>query len=421
VNLKKLVKFFLNGNAAQRRYFLESLGVIPKRERMRWTNERPLLVHACSIGEVQATQPLLTALRQAARRRIVVTTRNFTAYEKAVACGTSDAVYYLPYDDPWIIRRTLRWLRPSGVILLEADWWPNWLRGWHEASIPITVASGRFVPARQVYNLSFPYTAEVLRLIGAFGMQTAGCAGAVRDMVPDHTRVSVTGNLKFAVELDRAPHNYRALMTSRLNLGEDARVFVAGSVFVEEADSLCEAVASLLKADLGGHHLTVVVAPRYPEWADAFQAHLALRDLQSVRWTTLAQRSRRDDERVVIVDTVGELNAIYGVADVAFVGNSLYPGGGGQNLLEPVRQGVPTLTGPYTANFQTIVDEFLQRGGVLCVESPEGLRDTVLDLLRNPVRGESMVQSGQAILKDHRDVVDRTMAFLLPLLEQRGP
>jgi 3-deoxy-D-manno-octulosonic-acid transferase len=366
-------------------------------------------VHAVSVGEVLAVSGLVAGLRaRFPDRRVVVSTTTDTGQKLARERFGADNVFYYPADFAFAIRPYLRALQPSLVVLAESEFWPNFLRLARRAGGRIAVVNAR------VSDRSLP---RYLRLRALWGrvladldLLLAQSEEDVRRLVAigaPEARVRVGGNLKFDVQ---PPEALPAIEMLRRILEPATAVVVCGST--AEGEELV--VLRAFSAGLAKHPRAVLIlAPRRPERFDAAAELIAASRLKFWRRSQLAENESLSGG-VVLLDTIGELAALYSLASVAFVGGSLVPRGG-HNILEPAQFGVATLVGPHTENFRDIISIF-ERADAVRVVRPEGFTDELLRLLDDPAARAELGRRATAVVREHRGATERTLNELEKLL-----
>lgn len=362
-------------------------------------------IHAVSVGETHAAQPLVRALREAwPEHRIVMT--HMTPTGRATGeqlFGENVLRAYLPYDLPWCVSAFLRCVRPRLGVLMETEVWPNLIAQCVRAKIPVALVNARMSQrSARGYARLDPLAREAMAGLAAVGAQTQDDAERIAAL--GAPRVEITGNLKF----DRAP------AAADLALGQTLRARF-GTRFVFLAASTREGEEELILDALEGidEDLLLALVPRHPQRFDAVAALVARRGLPCQRRSE--DQPVRAQTRVWLGDSMGELFACYAACDVAFVGGSLLPLGG-QNLLEPLAVGKPVLIGPHTFNFAEATRSAVQAGAALRVDDAAGLRETLLLLRHDPQRRAHMSEAGRAFTRQHAGATARTQALLASLL-----
>lgn len=404
----------------------ERLGHLPAEWRM---DVRPTLwLHAVSVGETLAALPLLKALRtQFPTHRLIVSTTTATgqqvARERAVE---ADGVCYFPFDWRFAVRRSLAIIRPQAVILMESELWPNFLAECRAQQISVLVANGR------ISDRSFRRSARLrwllkplYRNVTRFLMQSAADAERAIVLGADPASVTVSGNLKYdlgATGLSAKQQVVAQELNEAFALTKSgAPLIIAGSTTEEagenEEQMLLEVFRALRQTTTGAH-TRLLLAPRHPERFAAVAAHLAETEFQVARRSAKQVDKQAD---IILLDSIGELAALYPFAQIVFVGGSLVRKGG-HNILEPALYGKPIVVGPHMENFRAIAQEFLQREALLQLNSGDGqalvaqLSAAFERLLSDPAYAQRLGVNARETIESNRGATERTVAAVAKLL-----
>ena len=373
----------------------------------RTTPRRPVIwLHAVSLGETRAAEPLLRALQ---RRHpdcdLLITQMTATGREAAQQLfGDSAHVAWLPYDYPSAVRRFLRRFRPRLGILMETEIWFHLVAECERLAVPLMLANAR-MSARSArgYAVVGPLVRDALESLSAVAAQTAEDARRLRTL--GAREVEVTGNLKFDVEPGAGSESLAAQFRQRFGR---RKVFLAASTREGEEELLLDT----LERDPLGDALLLIV-PRHPQRFDSVAQLLDARGLKYARRSVPGPIG--PDCAVVLGDSMGEMAAYYRACDVAFVGGSLLAFGG-QNLIEACAAGVPVLVGPYTYNFAQAAESAVAAGAALRVETAERALVQARALLGDRALRERMGKAGVAFCATHRGAAERTLAVCERLL-----
>jgi 3-deoxy-D-manno-octulosonic-acid transferase len=392
--------------------FSERLGTVPARLTGAAGRET-LWIHAVSVGEVMAVTRVVEELTSHLPEwRIVVSTTTDTGQKLARERFGQNNVFYFPLDLGWAIKPYLQALRPKLIVLAESEFWPNLLRLAHDEGVPVAVVNAR------VSDRSLPrywrfrgLLCRVLGNVNEFLAQSAEDARRLVRIGAPAERVKVGGNLKFEVKTPRSTPLGEAFAAAVVR-DPFGPVIVAGSTLEGEETMLLDCLRPMLKSYPAS---VMVLAPRHPE---RFGAVAALLQSSGLRWQRRSQWTGQPLEAgaVILLDTIGELAALYQFADIAFVGGSLVPRGG-HNVLEAAQFGVPILVGPHTENFRDIVDIF-QRADALRVVTPESLASEVMRLLDNDEERARLGRNARAVMQEQGGATLRTVDALLALLPE---
>jgi 3-deoxy-D-manno-octulosonic-acid transferase len=378
-------------------------------------------IHAVSVGEVLTARALLPELRERyPRLRIFLSTTTITGQH--IARGNLqyvDEVFYFPFDLRFIVRRTLRLVRPKLFIVMETEIWPNLLRACREAGVRTVLVNGR-ISSRSYprYRVGRVFFRRVLSNVDRFCMQSAESARRIIDIGADPARVTVTGSLKFdsleipgapspAAAADRGPN--RVLRYFRI--AADRPVVMAASTLKGEEEPVLEAFQRIRATR---SNALLIIAPRKPERFDEVE-----RMARRAGWNVARRKELRVDSEprndVVILDTIGELAQLYQIGTVVFVGGSLVDAGG-HNILEPAVFGKPIVFGPHMENFAEIAQAFLDQGAAVQVRNGRDLETVLLELLNDPVRRASLGAAARALVEANRGARAKSLSVIAQLL-----
>jgi 3-deoxy-D-manno-octulosonic-acid transferase len=368
-------------------------------------------VHAVSVGEVQASAGLVKSLRRRfPERPFVITTVTPTGAQQARKLfGDTVQHCYLPYDLPGAVRRFLSRVEPAVAIILETEIWPTLYRQLGRRQIPLVMASAR-LSERSVerYRRMAGLFADTLSHGVLIGAQSAADAERFRAIGAAPERVSVTGNVKFDMEIPASSVAAGREFRERHAAGRP--VWIAGSTHEGEEEAALAAHATLRQRH---PEALLMLVPRHP------QRFESVRGLLRRKGVKFSQRSSGDapsaGDQVFLVDTLGELQSFYAASDAAFVGGSLVPIGG-HNLLEPAVLGLPVLSGPSTQNAQEVADLLADSGALLLVPDAEGLSARLVELFDDPVAAAALGERGRLAVAQSRGAVERLVGMVEPLL-----
>jgi 3-deoxy-D-manno-octulosonic-acid transferase len=373
---------------------------------------RSIWLHAVSLGEVTAAAALVRALRaRYPEIPMVLTTATPTGRARARELfGDDIGIRYLPYDTEGSVGRFLTRVRPRLAIIMETELWPNLLHECRLRSVPVVLASARLTAKsvsryRRLGGL-FREAVATNTLVAAQGAEDADRFVAIG---ADRTRTHIVGNVKFDLAAGHSIIEQGRRL--RLHYLGERPVWIAGSTHGGEEEQVLDAHAAV-QADMPD--LLLMLVPRHPQRFESVADLLARRGLRFDRRSVGAQ-AVRPDAQVLLVDTVGELAALYAAADAAFVGGSLVPVGG-HNLLEPAALGVPVITGPFNANSKEIARQLIDGGGAMEVADPPALAEAIRRFLADPDMRRRVGERGREFVEQHRGTVARLLDLIDPLV-----
>ena len=364
-------------------------------------------LHAVSVGETRAAEPLLRALQSRHPEcEILVTQMTATGREAALHLfGGAVRVAWLPYDYPSVVRRFLRHFRPRLGVLMETEIWFNLVHECERLGVPLLLANARMsAGSARGYAVVGPLVRSALGRLSAVAAQTAEDAGRLLSL--GARAVEVTGNLKFDAEPGAGSESIAAEF--RRWFGGRA-VLLAASTREGEEELLLDA---LEKNSLGD--AIVVIVPRHPQRFDSVARLLAARGLKFTRRSANAPLDPGCD--IMIGDSMGEMDAYYRACDAAFVGGSLLAYGG-QNLIEACAAGVPVLIGPHTYNFAQAAESAIAAGAAVRVKDAGETIRVARSFLQDRGLRERMGSAGIAFCAAHRGAAERTLAICERLIE----
>jgi 3-deoxy-D-manno-octulosonic-acid transferase len=397
-------------------------------------------IHAVSVGEALSSISLARCLKETyPNRPLVISTTTITAQALArERMPFADAVIYFPLDWVFCVRRAIEAVRPSVVLVLETEIWPNFLREAGRRKIPVLFVSGRISDRSFARYQSYlgvfgfflrPFLRNALSNASAFLMQSEKDAERVRALGAPADRVRVSGNLKYDLELPASTPLSNWLATEIKRSGRSP-IIVAGSVVAAE-----EPHALIAFGTLQGEYpkALLVLAPRKPECFDEAAEFIDESHRKFIRRSNLAipgpgqsqalqpaeNSTIPNDVTVLLLDSIGELASLYGLADGAFVGGSLVSSGG-HNILEPAAFGKIPVFGSSMENFAEIASRFVAAGAAIQVESPEDVGVAWIELFRDPERMRKMSETARHLVAGSRGATDRAVTEIAKRLDGAG-
>ena len=407
--------------------FWQRTGSVP---RVAFDAARPVVwIHCVSVGETMAARPVVAELR--ARHphfRIVVSTTTLTGQRTARAQFGDVAahVIYFPFDWTWSVRRALRRINPSVVLIMETELWANFMRECHRRATPVALVNGRLSPrSMRGYGRIKFFMRRVVDGLSVAVMQSDADTHRIATLGLDPSRIRVAGNVKFDVA--ETAHDRRDLC-ERFRLDDTRPLIVAASTHHTEEQIMLEAFNSLLAdsplAPSKVQRPRLLIAPRHPERFAEIAALIQKHTPSCSRRSALpAPHDATCD--IILLDSIGELAQVYHHAAIVFVGGSIAPHGG-HNILEPAAAGACVITGAHTANFAHIITAFREADAIVQLppssesDATHSLIDAMRDLLANATRRTQLTAHAHRVITLNRGATARTLDFLATLFKEEG-
>ncbi|MFH4478723.1 lipid IV(A) 3-deoxy-D-manno-octulosonic acid transferase [Vibrio alginolyticus] len=383
----------------------EHFGITPKLK----SNDKPIWIHAVSVGESIAATPLIKALKeQNPEQSILVTTTTSTGAEQIAKLGNLVEHRYMPIDFGFAIKGFLKAVQPKKMLIIETELWPNTLHNVHKVGIPITVVNARlsekschnYAKIQRLFNQLHPCLTQVL-------CQTDSDAERFERLGVNKEKLSVTGSIKFDIQIsDHVKQQGEAL---RAQLGKDRPVWIAASTHKGEDELVLDAHRQVLKSH---PNALLVLVPRHPERFDDVFTLCQQQGFNTVRRTST--HAVETNTQVYLGDTMGEMLTLMGAADICFMGGSLVGNKvGGHNVLEPAALGVPIINGPSFFNFQEIVDSFVKECGLIIVKDRSTLAKTIIQLIEIPEKRIAYHTAASKIVNMNQGAIKNTILEVL--------
>ncbi len=397
-----------------RRGFMQRFGCYDAVTLGKIREKRRLWIHAVSVGEAYVAERYLRVIRERNPGLSVVFSAN-TSTGHSVAqsfLGDDDILIYFPVDFPWVVKRVLNRVNPLGVIFTESELWPTFIRECAKRFLPMVLINGR------ISDRSFPryrflrsFFGPVLSKISLFLVQGEVDRERLCAIGASKGAIHVVGSAKYDIGArDRESEARIISEIKKMGLGGDVIILVGGSTWPGE-----EAVLTRCLQSLRGEYprLRLLLVPRHAERGNEVAAELRAMGenvLQRSSAETGAERSL-DLPDILLADTTGELSAIYRMADIVFVGKSLFAHGG-QNFIEPASFGKPVVVGPFTGNFPTAIREFREADAIIEVSDETELCDAIRRSLSDTGYSKGIAERGEALVASKAGVVARSVDMI---------
>ncbi|MFH4465325.1 lipid IV(A) 3-deoxy-D-manno-octulosonic acid transferase [Vibrio diabolicus] len=379
----------------------EHFGITPKLK----SNDKPIWIHAVSVGESIAATPLIKALKeQNPEQSILVTTTTSTGAEQIAKLGDLIEHRYMPIDFGFAIKGFLKAVQPKQMLIIETELWPNTLNEVHKAGIPISVVNARlsekscsnYAKVQPLFNVMLPCLTQVL-------CQTDSDAERFERLGVEKKKLSVTGSIKFDIQISEQVKQQGQQL--RAQLGKDRPIWIAASTHKGEDEQVLDAHRQVLKSH---PNALLILVPRHPERFDDVFTLCQHQGFNTVRRTST--HAVETNTQVYLGDTMGEMLTLMGAADICFMGGSLIGDKvGGHNVLEPAALGVPVITGPSYYNFQDLVTKMLHKKVIKLIESPNEMSLKVEAMFQDALAKSVVQENLLSFVKDNVGALTKTI------------
>ena len=371
--------------------------------------------HAVSVGEVIQLQKIVEEFRRqsADRFRVLVSTSTDTGFDLALKRFPDCQVTWFPLDFSWSVVSALRSVQPRMVVLMELELWPNFLAECQRQQIPVSVINARMSErSYRGYSRIRSLMAPLFGRLALVAAQSQSNADRLQALGVSRDRLHVTGSIKFdGVATDRSNPATESLR-KLFRLSQAETVFMAGST-QEPEERL--ALQTWLECRKESPALRLILVPRHRERFDEVAKLIRDAGVDVMRRSSWETSKRPSSAAVILLDTIGELSACWGLADIAFVGGS-FGNRGGQNMIEPAAFGATVLFGPNTWNFRDVVQTFKEANACVQLDSPEEFTSAVARLLACPAERQSLGDAAQNAVKLQTGATANTATLLLEVV-----
>lgn len=408
------------------------LGSVPRRD-----GDSPCVwLHAVSVGEIRVIQSLIDDLvLQRPELQVVISTTTHTGMQLARKLFKNHTLFYCPLDFTWSVRRALRRLRPDLLLLTELELWPNLIHQAKQSGCNVAIINGRLSRSSMSgYRRIRPLIQRALRSIDWIGVQDTTYRTRFIELGAAPHQVAVTGSLKFD-GAESNPHHpgvthlrrilglaetgVRETVKRQESLEQKPMVWVAGSTQDPEEKT---AIETFLAVRARYPNLKLIVAPRHPERFEIVADFIRKSGLTGKRLSETRKISAdkpsvnsSSDWDILLVDTIGDLPFVWGLADLAFVGGS-FGKRNGQNMIEPAAFGASISFGPRTGNFRDVVRLLLDQQAAVVLDEPSDMAAWVEKLISNPAFRKKTGNAAKSVVLQHRGATNRTAQKVLQLL-----
>jgi 3-deoxy-D-manno-octulosonic-acid transferase len=379
-------------------------------------------LHGSSAGEVAVLRTLVAALeRDHPETPLVISAFTATGLATARRLYSRHRIVPLPVDLSFVVTRFLKRFNPRLLVVAESEFWPNLFRVAHGRGVPAALVNGKMSAKSFRVHARTRLVPSVLAKFALLAVQTAEHAQRLRALGVPEARLHITGNMKYDLTEASAGAERGRELRAALGFAPTDVVLIGGSLHDQEDEALLDAYAA---ARAVNGDTALIIVPRYPADASAVEERARVRGFAVTRKTAVDAGTATPPGRsgVLLVDTVGELGRLYALADLAFVGGSLFYRGankGGHNLMEPAIFGVPVLFGPYNFSFKETVDDLLAADAGRLVHDAAELREAILALVVDHDGRRALGLRAQRVVDLGRGATARNYELLVQLLDTR--
>jgi len=389
---------------AYRRRWGERLGFVPTLK-----GGEVIWVHSVSVGETLAAVPMIKQLQlRNPQAQLVVTTMTPTGSER-VKASFGDSVYhvYAPYDMPDAVSRFIRRVKPNKLIIMETELWPNLIAGCRRHNVPVLIANARLsAKSAKGYSKVSALTSSILSNLSCVTAQTIDDGERFKELGLATDKLQVTGNIKFDLDLDQTVRDKATMLRTEWQVENQRPIFLVASTHRGEDEFILAAHKQILHSY---PNVLMVLVPRHPERFNE------IAELCTKEGFSLARRSQNQapqvSDQILLGDTMGELLAFCGAADVTFVGGSLVSVGG-HNYIEPAAWQTPVLSGPSMFNFAEASKLLIDAGGMKVCSTSEEISTVVCELLGSEQKRKEMGEAAKAVAEQNRGALEKLLTAI---------
>lgn len=379
-------------------------------------HQRPIWVHAVSVGETIAIAPMVKALKQQYPNTPIVMTCTTPTGSQRIKAIFGEGVFhvYAPYDEYTCVKRFYNKINPKLAIFVETEVWPNMVLEAKNRNIPTVLANARMSAksAKGYAKLSW-ITRPVFAGLTQVMAQSANDGERLLSLGVKKNRLNVTGSIKFDIEISDSIRTQATELKKAYQgaNGNPRPIWIAASTHQGEDALLLQAHKQVL---IQHSNALLILVPRHPERFDSVFKLIKEQGFDGVRRTQ--NQAPLSNQQVLLADTMGEMMCLLGTADIAFVGGSLVPTGG-HNMLEPAAWGLPVITGPHRFNFQVISDLLIDANNLVVKETPQAIAEQINTWMNDEALRTSTGQAGRAVVEQNRGALGRQLQALASYLK----
>jgi 3-deoxy-D-manno-octulosonic-acid transferase len=371
-------------------------------------------IQAVSVGEINLIGSLIRKLKEVSNYPLVISTTTLTGNRIAREKYQSEAtIIFFPFDISFVLEKVVRIIKPKIFISVETEIWPNLFWRLNQKKVPIVIVNGRISDkAFRGYLCIKPVIERVVNKCSYIGVQNQAYKEKFLKLGAQEEKIAISGNMKFeSILVDQArlketKKKYIPILKKGNNL-----LLVAGSTHSPEEEAIIDAYKSICQE---GTNLTLLLAPRHPERLPSLEKLISSQGFNPVSLSQInnSQLSKKD---IFLVDRIGELFYFYSLADVCFVGGSLFKGGG-QNILEPIYFLKPTVFGPHMDNFQDIEEIVLEKAAGIKLKNPQELKMVLSGLIKDQALRLNLRNKCLSVFEEEKKSLEKNLDLILKCL-----
>lgn len=398
----------------------QRFGIVSER-----TSKKPgIWIHGASVGEVITAKSIVEKIdREFPEWETFISTTTNTGYSVAKQNFSGKPIFYFPVDLSWITRKVLRRIRPSCIILIELEIWPNFLVSVYEENIPLIIVNGRisnksFKAYRIISRISGAFYNSLTNKMNTYCARTELDAQRFRDLGISSEQVFVTGTMKYDNIPTHTNENSKNELADLFRIKDNDLILIGGSTHEGEEEILLRIFERLSKTY---PNLRLIIAPRHIERTRDVSRLIEKKGFTPVLKTSVDSSNyswQNSKKEIILIDTVGDLEKIYALSDYVFVGKSLVPSGG-QNMMEPAGLGKPVIFGPHVFNFKEEVGMLLRNEAAKMVETEDELCGTIEFFIKNPEAAKEMGLRAQGVVSEKRGATEKNMDIIREILKRK--
>ncbi|MEE9606033.1 MAG: 3-deoxy-D-manno-octulosonic acid transferase [Candidatus Scalindua sp.] len=398
----------------------QRFGIVSER-----TSKKPgIWIHGASVGEVITAKSIVEKIdREFPEWETFISTTTNTGYSVAKQNFSGKPIFYFPVDLSWITRKVLRRIRPSCIILIELEIWPNFLVSVYEKNIPLIIVNGRisnksFKAYRIISRISGAFYNSLTNKMNTYCARTELDAQRFRDLGISSEQVFVTGTMKYDNIPTHTNENSKNELADLFRIKDNDLILIGGSTHEGEEEILLRIFERLSKTY---PNLRLIIAPRHIERTRDVSRLIEKKGFTPVLKTSVDSSNyswQNSKKEIILIDTVGDLEKIYALSDYVFVGKSLVPSGG-QNMMEPAGLGKPVIFGPHVFNFKEEVGMLLRNEAAKMVETEDELCGTIEFFIKNPEAAKEMGLRAQGVVSEKRGATEKNMDIIREILKRK--